>query len=98
MPRHRRPDPRLALAVACVSLAIASALAGLFVLALVASWPLALATADAAMTFRFLGGTLVLVGIVAAALVARRMAAPIGAFRRRTGRRAAEWRWEEEQE
>ena len=68
---HRRPPVRLALVIACVSLAIASALAGLFVLALVASWPLARAAADAGMALRFLGGTLVLVGIVAAALIVR---------------------------
>src|SRR3712207_1615452 len=65
------PHPRFVLVVACVSLAVASALAGLFVLALVASWPLARTTADAAMVLRFLGGALVLVGIVAAALIAR---------------------------
>ena len=72
MPRRRRqPSPRLALVVACVSTAAASALAGLFVLALVASWPLAQATVNAAMALRFLGGALVLVCIVAAALITR---------------------------
>ncbi len=68
---HRQPPVRLALVVACVLLAVASALAGLFVLALVASWPLARATTDAGMVLRFLEGALVLVGIVAAALAVR---------------------------
>jgi len=70
---HRQPPLRLALLVACVLLSVASALAGLLVLALVASWPLARATADTGMGLRFLGGALVLGGIVAAALIARAM-------------------------
>ena len=71
MPRRRQPNPRLALVVACVVTGAASALAGLFVLALVASWPLAQTTANRAMALRFLGGALVLVCIIAAALIVR---------------------------
>ena len=69
--RRRRPNRRLALVVACVSTGAASALAGLFVLSLVASWPLAQTTANGAMALRFLGGALVLVCIIAAALITR---------------------------
>ena len=78
MPSRRRcrPNRRLALVVACVSTGAASALAGLFVLSLVASWPLAQDAANRAMALRFLGGALVLVGIVAAALITRALTLP----------------------
>jgi hypothetical protein len=72
MPRRRhRPNPHVALTLACAATAAASALAGLFALVLVVSWPFAPTAADGGTALSFLAATLVLMCIIASALATR---------------------------